>query len=64
MSLTLYEINSSINDARRTIENADESTERMCRLIIGRLKHVNSPYLLKQIKKELRDYNMHTGEWK
>jgi len=64
MSLTLYEINSSINDARRTIENADESTERMCRLIIGRLRHVESRFVLKEIKRELRDYNMNTGTWK
>lgn len=60
---SLYEMERAIADASATISNADTLATRMAGMIRRRLRHVPS-YILKDLKKELRDFNIHTGQWK
>ena len=63
MALTEWQIQQAINEARNTLDAADRRVDGMARLINGRLKHV-TPWVLAEMKKQLRDFNAHTGEWK
>lgn len=50
-------------DEARAIQNAaDSHATRMARMLRGRLRHVNR-YVLEDLKRELRNFNMHTGRW-
>lgn len=49
-----------LNDADRTIKNVSNS---MACLLRDRLKAVNCS-VLADLKRELKDFNAHTGEWK
>ncbi len=40
-----------------------ENAHVFATLLVGRLKHCY-PSVLVKLKKELANYNMHTGEWK
>jgi len=52
------------DEMRRAINNAaDNAANSIVDLLDGRLRQV-SPYRLAKIKKQLRDFNMHTKEWK
>ena len=52
-------------DAERTIRAVDNIVAGMARMIVGRLRSSNaSMSTLAALKRELRDYNMHTGTWK
>lgn len=51
--------------AEQEIETADEAVRGAVRLIIGRLKVARvAPWMLKDLKRELRDFNMQTSCWK
>lgn len=56
MRRALYEV-------REVNRAADSAAESMAELLHGRLRHV-SHHQLARLKRELRDFNMHTGEWK
>jgi len=56
-------MNSAVLDARRTIRAADLAADDMARLLDGRLRHV-SPYTLKRMKRQLKNFNIQTGQWK
>jgi len=44
---------------------ADKFTAKMAKMIVGRLSSSNVPdWVLRDLKKELQDYNMHTSSWK
>lgn len=65
MSMTLADMENAVSDARRTLEQADRAAARMANMLRGRLRCSNlPPYLLRDLKKELAKFNMHTGEWK
>lgn len=57
------EMMSAVEDAERTMNNAREAARRVAKLLVGNLRHV-SDGTLKQLKRELRDYNIHTASWK
>lgn len=57
------EMNEAYLEAMRTMEKADNYADSMARMLTGRLRKV-STYNLDRLKKELRDYNIHTGAWK
>ena len=61
--MDLHEMRRDINRARMVLNNADSLVNEMAGLIEGKLKHV-SPYTLAKIKKELQNFNAHTGRWK
>ncbi|SDS24394.1 hypothetical protein SAMN05216198_1522 [Halopseudomonas litoralis] len=55
----------AVEQAHTTIRRADRVAGQMARLLRGRLRSADIPnYILRDLKKELRDFNMHTGEWK
>lgn len=62
-TLSFYQIQQSITAARETLRNADRQANEMAKLIVGRLRHVDG-WVLDNLKRELRDFNMHTRSWK
>jgi hypothetical protein len=51
--------------AKETIRAADSAVDDMARMCVGRLqKSVRSNVTLEALKKELRDFNIQTGQWK
>jgi hypothetical protein len=63
--MNFSEANAAIEDARRTINHADRVTRELCGLLAGRLRAAEvSDYVLKQLKRELSNFNIHTSRWK
>lgn len=64
-----FEMVDAVNQARNTIKNADAAVARLIPIMAGRLRvacdscYVN-PDHLKQLKKELADFDARTGRWK
>lgn len=58
------EMTEAVNDAKQTLHFADIMANKIARLLVGRLRKVESHYTLSCLKRELRDYNIQTGEWK
>lgn len=55
----------AFNQARQTIRIADRHVNDMAHMIAGRLRGSDvSISALTQLKKELKDFNIHTGKWK
>lgn len=51
--------------AQRTIRNADTCTCKLAELMAGRLRSAAvDGSTLAVLKRELRDFNIHTGKWK
>lgn len=63
MSNPFDEIRTAVREAREQLKAADNSAGDMAALLVGRLRHC-SPYVLGKLKRELRDFNMATKEWK
>lgn len=61
--MNFIEAQEAINDAKNTLNKADEMVRRLDCLMIGRLKQM-SPYDLAKLKKELDQFNAKTKEWK
>lgn len=59
----LYDMRREISTARQTLKNADQVADSIAYLLKGRLKHVNQ-WTLANLKKELKNFNSHTGKWK
>ena len=53
----------AVAQARQVQQWADEHAHAMAVILRGRLRHVSSG-VLSDLKRELRDFNIHTGEWK
>ena len=52
-------------DAEHTIRMADIATRKVAYLIRGRLRSGDVPSsVLEDLKRELRDFNIHTGMWR
>ena len=64
MALTWNEANEMVEDARLTLRRVDQMVKSMAVLCSNRLmsSHVDD-YTLRELKKELKRYNMHTGRW-
>ncbi len=59
------EMNHAVNEARAIIDRADLFVAQMARLIAGKLKSGDvSAWTLTELKKELRDFDMRSGDWK
>lgn len=57
------EMSAALTEAETTIRAADNVANRMAYMLRGRLRRVGvGP--LKDLKKELRGFNAHTGTWK
>ena len=57
------EMYAAMNEATDRIKAADNAANRMAGLLCGRLRKV-SPLILRDLKRELDNYNMRTLEWK
>lgn len=53
----------AISEARRVEAAANQYASQMANMLRGRLRHCAQADL-EALKKELRDYNIHTGAWK
>lgn len=59
------EFHGAVTQARRTLSTADRFVGEMAGMIKGKLRSGNvSNFTLDVLKRELRDYNIHTGRWK
>jgi hypothetical protein len=56
------DMKTAVEEAQRTMSAVDSQVNFMARLLEGRLHSVNSS-TLGRLKRELRDYNIHTGRW-
>lgn len=57
------EMQEAVREARLTLRAADDVAAAMANLLVGRL-HFAGPDTLRKLKKELREFDMVTGEWK
>lgn len=57
------EMKAALIEAEATVRAADSIADHMARILRGRLRKV-SKWNLKSLKRELADFNAHTGEWK
>lgn len=65
MSLTYDDVNNARIAAMHQINLVDKGTRDAAKLIVGRLQAAGvNAHTLKRLKKELKNYNCHTGEWK
>lgn len=65
--MNIYDVKKAVKEAERDIAAADSQVGEMLSLIVGRLKKVkgwNATEDLKALKKELKDFDSRTGEWK
>jgi len=63
--LHVTDVLKAVYRARATIEASDRCVSDMARLIAGRLQQGNvSDGILRQLKKELANYNINTNSWK
>jgi hypothetical protein len=63
--MNFSEANAAIEDAARTMNEADRVARCIAHLLAGRLRSANvSGHVLKRLKRELADYNIHTSNWK
>lgn len=64
MSMNAYDtMRQAMREANATMSAADSVANQMADMLIGRLRKCQSWYL-KKLKKELSQYNAHTGKWK
>ena len=63
MSNAFDEMRLAMNEAQARVRAADNVAGEMARLLRGRLKFCPR-HLLADLKRELRDFNIHTKEWK
>lgn len=64
MSNPFDEIRWAVQAAREQLAAVDAQTGKMAGLLVGRLRHVDAPEALRDLKRELRDFDMTTGKWK
>ena len=65
--MTYDEMRETINEAERTMKQADYFAGSMAQMLVGRLRRVKSTYYgdaLSKLKRELSDYNMTKRAWK
>lgn len=61
--MELWEIQREINRAKQTIRNADDVAGDIAEILPGRLRHVSGSVLAK-LKRELRDFDSRSFEWR
>lgn len=56
-------LNRTLNEIQRIERVLNSQCTLAARMLVGRLRSVENTYYLKQLKKELRKFNMTTGVW-
>ncbi|MGE0769878.1 MAG: hypothetical protein AB7L90_25850 [Hyphomicrobiaceae bacterium] len=54
----------ALADADNTIRAANRMSTECAKVHSGRLRHVKDADVLRDLKRELRDFDMTTGKWK
>lgn len=63
--MNIFEMREALRQACNTIDENDRIVGAMAQMIKGRLRNSNATSTtLCALKKELANYNMHTGQWK
>ncbi len=63
--MNMREVREAVEDAKRTINAADNEIGRIAYVLKGRLRKANvSDWTLCELKKELAKFNMHTSRWR
>ena len=62
--MNLENMQMAVSEAKTTLSNADAIAQRIAILLRGRLRQVDSSWLLDDLKRELTRWNSHTHEWK
>lgn len=57
------EMRAAVDRAREVKRAVESQSHAMACLLVGNLRHCY-PGVLSTLKKELRDFNIHTGTWK
>ncbi len=57
------EFRDAVKEAEYTLNAADAVAEKMAKLMVGRL-HKADVWVLRKLKRELRGFDMVTGQWK
>lgn len=57
------QMRSAVSEAESTLLAADMVSDRIAKILVGRLRHCNWQQL-DALKRELKNYNARTGEWK
>lgn len=62
--MTWDEVNQGYKDARNRIRETDAIVGDMASMLVGRLRQAGvSRSVLAKLKRELRNFNIHTGRW-
>lgn len=65
MPITWNEMTQAVADAQETIRIADSRVNKMAHMISGKLRSAEvTPYALRELKRELKNFNMQTHQWK
>lgn len=63
--MNFHEMREAVENAEHTIRTGDQAAKDLAYLLRNRLQVSGvSPWTLTLLKRELRDWNMHTSEWK
>lgn len=63
MNNAFDELTTAIEAAKQVRRACDNNANAMAELLLGSLRNV-SRWKLERLKRELRDFNIHTGRWK
>jgi len=58
------EMRAGVLEAEIILRAADSLSTEMAGLLVGRLKKVRNYRALESLKRELKDFNIRTGDWK
>lgn len=61
--MTFDEMYAAVKGAELTLTHADKLADKFARLLLGRLRNVDSQWVLAALKDELRSFNAHTKRW-
>lgn len=64
MSNAFDDVRAAVEAAEFQLAAADRVAYNMAKLLQGRLRNVDSRYVLARLKRELHDFNAVTGKWK
>lgn len=62
--MNITEMEQAVDSAKAELRRADTVATSLAYLLVGRLRHVKGACPLAALKKELRNFNIHTGMWK
>lgn len=61
--MSLTDMEQAISAADAELQRADAVASSLARLLRGRLRKVGSAWLLADLKRELKSFNIHTKSW-